>query len=129
MDGYIFSFQFLDFYSLAMIPFSIFRFVFVYQIARYYQGKTTKTRTAIAAGLSEAPLLALYALLIITSAFYGGLGLNFPLPIMTVVGLLLIWKLPAPEVTVPWEGADEPKSWWEKSLEDKTDSTADNQPW
>ena len=127
MDEYGFSFQFLNIYSLmAMIPFLMFRVAFVYQITRYYQGKTTRGRTTIAAVLSEAPILAIYVLIIITSAIYSGWGLNFPLPIMMIVGLLLLWRFPVPEATVPWECADEPTPWWEESPEDKTESNSEN---
>jgi len=129
-DGYNISFQFLNmFVVMSLIPFLMFRLAFVYQITRYYQGKTTRGRTTIAAVLSEAPLLVIYAIFMITSGIYGGLGLNFPSPIMMIVGFLLLWRFPLPQVTVPWEGIDEPTPWWEESPEEKTDSTADNQPW
>jgi len=129
-DGYNISFQFLNMFTLmSMIPFLMFRVAFVYQITRYYQGKTTRGRTTIAAVLSEAPILAMYVLFVIAAGMYSGLGLNFPSPIMMLVGLLLLLRFPVPEATVPWESAIEPTPWWEESPEEKTDSTADNQPW
>lgn len=130
IDEYSFNFQFINVYSsLAMIPFLLFRVAFVYQIVRYYQGKTTRGRTVVAAVLSEAPFLALYVLYLFTFAFYGGLGLNFPTPIMMIVGLLLLWRSPVPDVVVPWEGADEPTPWWEEKPQEKTEPPADDQPW
>jgi hypothetical protein len=122
MDGYSVRLQFIGPYSMiTMIPFLMFRIGFVYQITRYYQGKTTRGRTVVAAVLSEAPFLALYVLWLITFAIYGVLGLNFPLPIMMIVGLLLLWRSPVSEATVPWEGADEPTPWWEEKRQEKTE--------
>ena len=130
MDGYSIHFQLLNIYSvLTVIPFLMFRVAFVYQITRYYQGKTTRGRTIIAAVLSEAPFLAIYIFYILISAFWGGIGLNFPLPIMMIVGLLLLWRFPMHEAIVPWEDIEEPTPWWEEDSEDKEEPTADNQPW
>ena len=132
MTEFGFSFQFITYSLLTMIPFYMFRFAFVYQITRYYQGKTTRGRTSVVAILSDAPILALYVLFIITStiyggsAIYGGIGLDFPLPIMMIVGLLLLWRSPVLEAKVPWEGADEPTPWWDENPEDKIESTAEN---
>ena len=127
MTEFGFSFHFITYSLLVMIPFLMFRVAFVYQITRYYQGKTTRERTTVVAILSDAPILALYVVyFIITSGIYGGIGLNFPLPIMMILGLLLLWRSPVPEVTVPWEGADEPIPWWDENPEDRTESTAEN---
>ena len=130
MDGYSIRFYFHPPVNLmTMIPFLMFRVASVYQITRYYQGKTTKGRGRLAAFIGDAPFLIVYAFVFIVMGFYGGVGLNLPLPIMMIVGLLLLWKLPAYEATVPWEGASESKSWWEEKSEDKTEPPTDNQPW
>ena len=130
MDGYSIRFEFLNPFTLMMmIPFSLFRVASVYQLTRYYQGKTTKERARIAAILGDAPFLFVYGIWFITAGIFGGLGLNFPAPTMMLVGLLALWKYPAYEATVPWEGAESSTSWWEESSEEKTDTTADNQPW
>ena len=129
MDGYSIRFEFLNpLILMTMIPFLMFRVASVYQMTRYYQGKTTKGRARLAAFIGDAPFLILYAFVFIVIGFYGGVGLNLPLPIMMIVGFLLLWKFPAYEATVPWEGTSEPKSWWEENPEDKTEPTADNQP-
>ena len=124
-------FQLISVYSsLAMLPFLFFRAAFVVQIIRYYQGKTTRGRTAIVAVLSEAPIIAIYIIgLIVYSMIYGGLGFSFPLPIMMMVGLLLLWRFPVPDVTVPWKGADEPTPWWEEKPQEKTEPPIDDEPW
>ena len=122
-------FEFLPSYALlGMIPFLMFRVGSVYLITRYYQGKTTKGRARIAAFIGDAPFIIVYSFLMIFAGL--GIGLNFPLPIMMFVGLLLLWRFPAYEATVPWEGMRDPVPWWEEEKqEEKTETSADNQPW
>jgi drug/metabolite transporter superfamily protein YnfA len=124
-------FDFIPPYALlGMIPFLLFRAGSLYQIIRYYQGKTTKGWARIAAFISDAPFLIVYSFLIIFGGFYGGIQLNFPLPIMMVVGLILLWRFPVHEATVPWEGMSDPVPWWvEEKPEERTETSADNQPW
>ncbi len=118
--------QFLEPYMLlTMSPFLLFRAGFVYQISKYYRGKTTRGRTAIAAVLSEAPFFVLFFFWAISTALYSGFGLNSPLPIMMVVGLLILWRFPMPTVKVPWEGAEEPTPWWEEESKEDTKPAVD----
>lgn len=130
ISPYYSSFQFLNPFNLMMmIPFLLFRVGSTYQLTRYYQGKTTKRRARLAAVLSDGPILFVYIIFLITAGIYGGLGLNYPLPIMMIVGLLLLWRFPVREPTVPWEGSEEPKSWWEEKPEETTEPPAEDQPW
>ena len=130
IDPYYFGFQFFNPVNLfMMVPFLLFRVASVYQLTRYYQGKTTKGRARIAAFIGDAPFLVVYIFVFIVVGFYGGVGLNLPLPIMMIVGLLLLWRFPVADVTVPWEGTEEPKSWWEEKPEETTEPPADDQPW
>ncbi len=125
-DPYGSTIQILEPYLLlTMSPFLLFRVGFLYQISKYYRGKTTRGKTAIAAVLSEAPFFVFFLVWAITNAIYSGIGLNSPIPIMMVVGLLLLWKFPMPTVKVPWEGTNEPTPWWEEESEDNTGPVAD----
>lgn len=112
--------------SMSLVPFSIFRLAFAYQMIRYYQGKTTKGKTAAAAILSDTPILIIWFL---STGISGSWGLYFPLPIMMIIGLLLLWKFPAAEATVPWEGEAKPTPWWDKQVKTETESTNDDKPW
>ncbi len=130
MSAYSIGFQFLyPMNMMMMLPFLMFRIASVYQIARYYQGKTTKRRARLAAVLSDGPILFVYIFYLIAAGIYGGWGLNYPLPMMMIVSLLLLWKFPVREPTVPWEGSEEPKSWWEEKPEETTEPPDDDQPW
>ncbi len=116
--------SFFDIYSaMTVFPLLIFRIAFAYQMTRYYQGKTTKGRATAGAILSDAPILATW---LVSVGIYGSWGLNFPLPIMMLVGLLLLWRFPASEATVPWEGAVEPIPWWEAQAKGEAKSTVDS---
>ena len=122
-------FEFLSpFIMMMMIPFLLFRIVSVYVVTRYYQGKTTKGRARIGAFIADAPFLILYLIYFFTVGFIIGVGLNLPLPIMTIVSLLLIWKFPVHEPTVPWEGSDDFRPWWEEKPEEETNPTFEDQP-
>ena len=115
---------------ITMLPFLLFRFGSVYLIVRYYQGKTTKGRAKIAAFLGDAPFLILYGFAMILSGVSIWGALNFPLPFMMFVSLLLLWRLPRPEATVPWEGMADPTPWWEEEKPEQTrESSNDDQPW
>jgi len=129
MSAYSIGFQFLYPLNMMMLPFLMFRIASTYQLARYYQGKTTKGRARLAVVLSDGPILFVYIIFLITAGISGGLGLNYPLPTMMIVGLLLLWRFPVRAPTVPWEGSEEPKSWWEEKPEEKIESPADDQPW
>jgi len=124
LSDYGIGISFSDIYSvMAVFPLLIFRIAFIYQIMRYYQGKTTKGRTTAGAILSDAPVLFTW---LVSVGIYGSWGLNFPLPIMMFVGLLLLWRFPASEATVPWEGAIEPIPWWEEQAKGEAKSTVDS---
>ena len=130
MSPYYTGFQFLYPGNLMMmIPFLMFRIASTYQLARYYQRKTTKGRARLAVALSDGPILFVYIIFLITAGISGVWGLNYPLPIMMFVGLLLLWRFPVEEPTVPWEGSEEPKSWWEEKPEETTEPPDDDQPW
>jgi len=48
---------------------------------------------------------------------------------MMIIGLLLLWRFPVDEPTVPWEDTEEPKSWWEETTEETTEPADNDQPW
>jgi hypothetical protein len=110
-------------------PFLLFRIASVYQIVRYYQGKTTKGRARIGAFIADAPILIVFVFYLFLGGMVVGTVLNLPLPIMMIVGLLLIWRYPLYEPTVPWEGSDDFKPWWDEKPDEEAEPTAEDQPW
>jgi len=132
LDSSGFYLQIIPPYAVfTMFPFLLIRLTLPYQMFRYYHGRTTRTRTAAVAILSELTFIAVFILQFVFSLISGGMifGISLPFPIMMIVGVLLLWRKPIPEVTVPWEGADEPTPWWEEKPQEKTELPADDQPW
>ena len=135
VNAYEINFYFISSYLFvislfSMLPFLLLRVGFAVQMTRYYQGKTTKGKTAAAAVISELPFILLFTISMIMMSIYGGFGLSFPLPLLMIIGLLVLWRFPLPEATVPWEGTDEPTPWWEDETEEKDEPPPDDdQPW
>ncbi|MFW9786188.1 MAG: hypothetical protein ACFFE2_12625 [Candidatus Thorarchaeota archaeon] len=128
--GYGVHFEFLNPYVLFyMMPFLLIRVGPIYLITRYYQGRTTIGRARAGALLSDAPILVLYSFVVVIGGIFGGIGLNFPIPTVMIVGLFLLWRFPRHEPTVPWEGMTDPIPWWEEEKpETQLEPSADNQP-
>ncbi|MHA2351700.1 MAG: hypothetical protein ACXABX_01100 [Candidatus Thorarchaeota archaeon] len=132
LDSSGFYFETIPLYAVfTMFPFLLIRLTLPYQMFRYYHGRTTRTRTAAVAIISELPFIAVMILQFVFSLILGGMMfvVSLPFPIMMIVGFLLLWRFPVSEVTVPWEGADEPTPWWEEKPQEKTEPPADDQPW
>ncbi|KXH69971.1 MAG: hypothetical protein AM326_01385 [Candidatus Thorarchaeota archaeon SMTZ-45] len=109
--------------SLVMVTglLSFMRPVFVYQLARYYKGITTRVRAILAGIISELQLTAFTALAIlyllsnpIMSFVY---IIAVPIPIPLLLGTVFIWLVPVPELAVPWKELDDTKDWWEEESE------------
>jgi len=114
-----------------MLPFLLIRLTLPYQMVRYYHGKTTRTRTAVVAILSESPFLAVFVLQLTFSLIISGMmfGISLPAPITMIVGLLLLWRKPIPEVTVPWDGTEKTRQWWDEASKVEQEPSKSEGPW
>lgn len=77
---------------------SIFNIFFVYQIWKYYQRKTTM-RYVLKIGVVSLifpPLLSLIPSVFIIPLFM--IGIVWPIPIQFIIGLIILHKVPGPEV-------------------------------
>ena len=90
---------------LISLPFSLPRLVFAYQMARYYNGKTSRSKTLIVGVLSEMWLLFIIALLTMIAAATSMIILDttIPLPFLLVMGVILLWRRPMTQPTTPWD--------------------------
>lgn len=84
--------------------FLLFRFVYVWQLYKYYQGDTSRKNAVLAGLVAEMPILLMagYRILI-------GLGgpqqINLfivPLPVFLIVGIILLLMLPPSETVKDW---------------------------
>ena len=108
----IFSFGFF----LVALPFMFLRFVFVYQVYKYYLGTTTRKRVIIAGVLGELQF-ALISLAIIPfgmSSEYLAAIISIPIPILLLVGLAILRFVPQPDRISEWTELEKDKDWWEK---------------
>ena len=90
---------------LISMPFTLPRLVFVYQMARYYNGKTSRSNTLIVGVLSEIWLFVIIGLLnmiaLVSSLVL--LDTTIPLPLLLVMGVILLWRRPMTQPTTPWD--------------------------
>jgi hypothetical protein len=89
---------------IYVFPFAILRLTFVYQVARYYQGQSTRARTLIA-GLIIALLPTIpYWLLMVAFPAGWGTWVLVPTPLMLLAAAMLMWRRPIFTPSTPWDG-------------------------
>jgi len=115
MSSYFYGFSLNSpFAVFNMFPFILLRMVPVFQIYRYYIGKTTRKRAIIASFVGDA----IFLISGVPYLLFGFIGMfMLPLPFQLLFGLLVLWRYPIPEPTAPWKSEEKPISWWEKSSE------------
>jgi len=92
--------------TLTLLPYYVFGFVFVIQMIRYYQGKTSSTRTIIVGIYAQFHplLLSLPALLRMPFAIAPGGEVMYPvlipIPALLLVGILLVYLKPPTPVDI-----------------------------
>jgi hypothetical protein len=124
-----FGFSLIPLYAMtSMFPFLLLRMVPVFQIYRYYNGKTTRKRALIASFIGDGVILLFTTPTIILS-FMSGMFYFYmiPLPFQMIAGFVMLWRCPLPEPTTPWEHITEQKSWWEKKPEPPSDAPQEKQ--
>ena len=124
------GFTFIPPYMLtAMFPFILLRFVPVLQLHRYYNGKTTRKRALLASLVGDGYFLIFGIPIFIISLLYASPYLMIPLPFQLIVTILILFRYPIPEPTTPWDGEEEPKSWWEKTPDSQQKKPDDDELW
>ncbi|MHA2119455.1 MAG: hypothetical protein ACW98J_11095 [Candidatus Thorarchaeota archaeon] len=88
----------------AMAPITLLRLIFVFQIFRYYGGKTTRKRTVIVGALIESPLWISFIIFILPNLW--GITISLPLPFLFIAGVLIVLRYPHHEEEDKYEG------WW-----------------
>ncbi|MHA2025234.1 MAG: hypothetical protein ACW98U_04965 [Candidatus Thorarchaeota archaeon] len=95
------------------IPLCTFNLLYVKQINRFFNGKTSRD-TALVCGL-----LSMIVPSAISAALWTESILPFvitPLPFQFFVGIILLYKFRDPDVFSPWEGYFLDLSWWTRQL-------------
>ncbi len=107
---------------LGNLPITFLRFVFVYQMYRLYEGRTTRKRTLLVGAASELQVATIGIMGAIMPVFSLMSRFFIPLPILFLAVLSIIRLVPPCEVTKPWETPEDAESWWEQSSKDEESS-------
>ncbi|KXH71134.1 MAG: hypothetical protein AM326_12015 [Candidatus Thorarchaeota archaeon SMTZ-45] len=103
------------FVFIGNLPVTFLRLVFVYQIYKLYQGRTTRKRTMLVGAASELQMAIIGILGAIIPVFSLSSRLFIPLPILFLAALVTIKVVPPLEVSTPWKNPEDSESWWAKS--------------
>jgi len=98
--------------GILLIPLIALRLLFVLQIFRAYNGRTSGRAALYVGVLSELYLVIVNVpnyISRITATFSAG-SIYVPLPILLLVGALLIWRFPPFVPSTPWETPEESES-------------------
>ena len=92
------------------------KFVFIYQLFKYYNHATTKNRVVTVGIISELQLTLIGLVVIPLAARTPGLAvvLSIPIPVLLLIGLLVLKFIPAPPLLGDWEELEKPEEWWEE---------------
>ena len=85
---------------LSTFPLTASRLIFVYQVFRYYEKKSTRTTTVLVGLVTELPMW-LVALLITATGFWGS-TITIPTPFMAIFAIVIMWKWSYSEPKTPW---------------------------
>lgn len=103
---------------IGNLPLTFLRLVFVYQIYKLYQGRTTRTRTMLVGVVSELQMVMVGIIGAIIPVFSLQSLLLIPIPILFLASLVTIKVAPPPEVSSPWKHPEETESLWAQSSKD-----------
>ena len=100
------------------LPLTIFNIAYVWKIIRYYRGQCTRY-SVVWVGLLSIILPTFIALATtgILSPVGGWLFVG-PIPLQFIAGLILLYKIPGPDMTSPWKGDLADHSWWKPKRPD-----------
>jgi uncharacterized protein with PQ loop repeat len=98
---------------LGNIPGAILKFIFVFQMYRFYQGHSSKKFTLILGVVSELlPILLFLPTALASNQIF------IPIPLLLLIGLILIFLSPPVVKIGAWESLDESKDWYSESTDD-----------
>jgi hypothetical protein len=112
--GYQFGYEFMNPYILtAEFPLVVWRYVFVWQMMRYYEGRSSRRTTIILGFVAENIYVIVEFLMsyVILPGYWGPI-LLIPTPLMLFSALVFIWFAPYP-VPKTYDDEPEPDKWWE----------------
>ncbi len=113
----------VDYLMVVTFPFTVWRLALVYQMIRYYRGRSTRRTTfllAVVAEMVEVTVDLVYTHVLFTG--YWGPLLTIPTPLMLVGASVFLWLTPYPVPKTPFDDQPEPDKWWEKNTQQEVDT-------
>lgn len=110
-----FSFM-VDYLIVSSYPFTVWRIALVYQMNRYYRGRSSRRTTFLLAVVAEMVyvIFDLVYLHVIFMGYWGPL-LTIPTPLMLVGVAVFLWMTPYPVPATPFDDQPEPDQWWQEN--------------
>lgn len=95
----------LVFQIMLAIPITALRFVYVYQVHKYYEGSTTRGKTLALGILADGPGFFLFLVMVVALLDPSlWLYIFISTPLLFLSGTLILWRKPLPEPKTPWNG-------------------------
>jgi len=110
-------------FLIGNLPVTFLRLVFVYQMYKLYQGRTTRKRTMWVGVASELQMTTIGILGAIMPVFSLISRFFIPIPLLFLVALVTIKVAPPSEVSTPWKHSEDTASWWAQSFKDEESLT------
>jgi hypothetical protein len=110
------------FFLIGNLPLTFLRIVFVYQLHKYYQNRTTTKPTMFVGAASEMLPTLLGNLFLLVPVFSLFSHFFIPIPALFLAGLIMIKKAPATQGSIPWKHQEESESWWARESDNKETS-------
>ncbi len=107
------------FMLIGNIPLTFLRLVFVYQIYKLYQGRTTRKHTMLVGAASELQMAITGILGAIMPVFSLISRLFIPIPILFLAAIIAIKVTPPSEISTPWKHSEDTESWWTEPSKDE----------
>ena len=109
----------IPFAFIGNLPATFLRLVFVYQIYKLYQGRTSRKRTLLVGAASELQMAIVGIIGAIIPVFSLTSRLFIPIPILFLAALITFRIAPPLEVSTPWKHPKDAESWWAQSSKDE----------
>jgi len=93
------------------LPLCLFNILYVRQLVRYYQAKSSRDSVHLIGLLS---ILLPTAIMFYISGMFGSFVILYPIPLQFAIGLIILHRIEGPEVISPWSGMRLDLSWWKR---------------
>lgn len=85
---------------VSTLPLTAPRLIFVYQVFRYYEDRSTRILTILVGLVTELPMWIVASMLTAIGAWSP--SITVPTPFMVIFALVMLWKWPCVEPQTPW---------------------------